>query len=445
MKFTIQYQILSKIEMKRNLLLVISIILLCSTTGIAQKTISESDYNHLVDYANCMYLKTFIEKKGFALEYMENTYKPKIKPVLENVTLENLNGILGYDKLKVLFSKNDVALALAKKINDKKSNFNNYLDDKTLIDSLGATKWKGVDLKQTARLIQNKILTKYQMNDDGNNEKVVTPNKEIKDTSIQFLRQVKELQIKLGRIEEQYNDSKVSFDKFRLLVVGTFGSLIIFFVFIFFYINQGRKTNKRNENKVRKYINDVFLNSRELKDELSKGKDYSNKKIEQLQSDFEDFKRLHDFEKIAGRLNDIDNLKEMIEQIQNRIYSLEHPKNPPRLPEQKSTIEEPDTTSNSDKIFLKEREGMILFKETTNENAYYEIFNINGNKAYYRFCGNEDRAIEYYDAVLKDVFDDEKTYSLKAKKIVVGKEGNVELLTDGKWEIKTLAKIKFIS
>lgn len=99
---------------------------------------------------------------------------------------------------------------------------------------------------------------------------------------------------------------------------------------------------------------------------------------------------------------------------------------------------------DSDRIFLKEREGMILFKESIKENAYYELFNLNGTKANYRFCGDIGRAMANFDAVLKDVFDDEKTYSSKAKQITNTKDGIVEQRPDGKWEIKTQAKIKFV-
>lgn len=116
-----------------------------------------------------------------------------------------------------------------------------------------------------------------------------------------------------------------------------------------------------------------------------------------------------------------------------------------------SLIKESDPIPASEKkIYLSEREGTswegngLLFKEKTEGNGYYVIFGINGTKAKYRFDGRFDRAWANYDAVLKDVFDDNKTVRKHITSLINVKDGEVELQPDGKkWKITKEASIIF--
>jgi len=97
-----------------------------------------------------------------------------------------------------------------------------------------------------------------------------------------------------------------------------------------------------------------------------------------------------------------------------------------------------------ERIYLKEREGDVLFKEPKNpEDGFYVLYNFNGNRASYRFSYNEDRAIGNYDAVLKNMFDQNKLSSgpENAKHIVNLKDGIVEKDANGKWKVIEKAEI----
>ncbi len=130
----------------------------------------------------------------------------------------------------------------------------------------------------------------------------------------------------------------------------------------------------------------------------------------------------------------------------NKINENDNPIDHGKMEEiEKSTIKENTTPIKGERIYLKEREGNVFFKEAKDEaNSFYVLFNFNGNRAYYRFSGNKNRAIENYDAVLKDMFDDLKTYSEKATNIVNIGDGVVERGVDGRWKIITPAKIAYV-
>ena len=105
----------------KKVVLIISVIFLCSTYSIAQKTISKEDFYRLVDYANCQYLMAFIENNDAGKPYMQQ-YEKTVKPELQKATLDDLNKVPDFEKIKRLFPKgsNDIALNLANKINERK-------------------------------------------------------------------------------------------------------------------------------------------------------------------------------------------------------------------------------------------------------------------------------------------------------------------------------------
>ena len=104
-----------------------------STFSIAKKTIKKEDFEHLVDYANCKYVQAFIEQNDTGKPYYTDIYKVKVKPELEKVSLANFTTILNFGKLEEILSDNTLVLELAKKINDRKSKFDKFKDDASLI------------------------------------------------------------------------------------------------------------------------------------------------------------------------------------------------------------------------------------------------------------------------------------------------------------------------
>ena len=209
------------------------------------------------------------------------------------------------------------------------------------------------------------------------------------------------------------------------IIVTSIGALLIIYLYIAIYklkISLKSSTKTFEEKIDRESVIEYVLSSTRITNKIKN----STNKVEM----FED--KLQSLDRKIGQLQiDINN--------KNKGVVLPESKN------EELAKEEIAIQAESDRIFLKEREGMILFKESIKENAFYELLNINGTKAIYRFCGDIGRAMANYDTVMKDVFDDEKSYSSKAKQIINTKDGIVEQRSDGKWEIRTPAKIKFIS
>ncbi|MDR0560670.1 MAG: prefoldin subunit, partial [Prevotellaceae bacterium] len=162
----------------RKITVIFSVLVLCSVSAFAQKTISKDDFEHLVDYANCQYLMAFIEKNA-SKSYIKDTYEKKVKPILQKATLDDLTKVPTIDTINNLFSidsidsidSNDKALSnllksakgLAETINKRKGNYDYSPDNNSLVDELNAKIWSNVDLKNTATKIKNDVRKKYQL------------------------------------------------------------------------------------------------------------------------------------------------------------------------------------------------------------------------------------------------------------------------------------------
>ena len=147
----------------RKLALIINFLIFIGFTCNAQNKITKTEFEHLIDYANCQYLMAFIENHDARKPYYEDTYKKSVKPVIQKSSLDDLNSIPNFEKIKGLFqgNSNNVALQLAEKINERKSKYANSLDIDALLKFLTIENWYNVNLTETTKKIKNDILKKY--------------------------------------------------------------------------------------------------------------------------------------------------------------------------------------------------------------------------------------------------------------------------------------------
>jgi hypothetical protein len=409
----------------RKLILFGSMMLWFNLQSIAQNAINRDDFDKLVDYVSCVYTAQYMKviRKN---DNDANTYKNDIKPKLDNCNIEKH---LSHEELYALLKNNSWGDTAEKLIKTRKQN-RDYLivSDKSndeIIDYITTIEGTFKELigDEFIKSVKDELKAKYQEQSKS------TLNEDKGITEIQLSKK----EADAPRKDKNKNEGSIK-DSIRLNdVLQWISILVLVFICIRLKRKNSLKIESENENIVldREFIIQQVLNSERIEDKF-KCNNWSKLNKE----------KLIELEKILDQLQA--NFNEIKLKIDNSFESSKNHQNVEASEsEKKFSTKEPDT-SIQNRIYLKEREGLILFKEAAKENAYYEIFNIQDNKALYRFCGDSERAKFNYDAILKDVFDDDKSFSINSNKIINTKEGIVELQADGKWEIKTVAKIKFV-
>lgn len=388
----------------KNIFLIISFVSLCISSGFGQNKIEMDTYDKLVDYVSCRYVNQYINNYQSKSNDETAGYE-KIKKRLDKCKIETS---LSFDSLKIMLKANHWGTTAGK--------FETWKNTQKVSDIS----------KMTNSQIINAIISiddelKSKINEDfiaGIKTELLENYPDHKDSVPTWTDSQKE---DINKIKRDIDVLKTSF-KWALVFVVI---IILSQIFLFFKLKLKTKSTDRLsegeliESKIKETIIKTVLESKQI----------TNQFKPQIQTKADNKYTLDEKEFNSKVL---------------RIIRLDEKEKQMELMKKSTELQNKEVTTVSEVKFLKEREGLLLFKETSQESAYYELFNINGNKASYRFCGNEDRAIENYDAVLKDVFDDDRTYSLKAKKIIIGEEGSVEFQPDGKWKIVTPAKIEFI-
>lgn len=356
----------------KQIILALSLIFLCSVQSTAQKTISKEDFENLVDYANCKYVMTFIEENDGGKPYFEDTYKKKVKPEMEKVTLDNFETILNYQKLVELLSNNIPALELAKKINNRKLKFDELQDNESLINSLGTTGWKNIDLSMTAANIQNEILTKYKLANGEKSIMNVSESEIVKAQTIQTSTQVEELYLKLDELQQQYdnlkNDTKIieyqkSFKNFKLIIYSLFGLLAVLVVAIYLLLISGN---------LREYIIKQVSGSQRIAKKFTSMDNYPPNNETKPYNLTE-----KDINTIADRVLECKQLNE--KEIQQQSITM---------------IKGSFDLSKSATKYLKGKSGKIFNRvENTPDNSFFKLLNESDENAQFEFCGDEAEAI----------------------------------------------------
>jgi len=418
MRFTLHYQIPNKILIMKKILLVISVVFLGCTSFAQSNIINETIFNKLVEYVSCQYANQSIQNYPNKNDKDNKAYTDSIKLKLDNCTL---NDHLTQKDLYVLLDNNSwngVARSLItnwsnkKRFKDVKGESNPYIIEYIVnIDG----KFKTIIGEDFIKRTKDELLKKYV---------TVNKNKIATDSVIYTIGSKEKEEI----IDDVVNVINTTHFNFSLWIVVLFEALFIMVLAVFLI-----KQNSNIKMRMESFKNEITKIEKNDKETIIQYVLHSKRIASK-------FKNNNGVEKFEDRFQQLD---KRLEQLQFEVNNLMPSNAQSNQSEQKFTKLETEVLV-SDLKYLKGKEGMILFKETTKENAFYEIFNIYENKACYRFCGDFGIAMANYDTMMKDVFNDEKTYSAKANQIINTKEGIVELRSDGKWEIKTPAKIKFI-
>lgn len=337
--------------LKKKILLMTSAVFLCILQGLAQKTISKADFESLVDYANCKYVMTFIEKNDADKSYFKDTYKKKVKPELEKSTLNDL-GSVSYQAIIQLLQDNVHAQELAKKINERKSKYDDSSDDTDLINSLGAEKWKGVDLSDVASNIQNEISANYSQNyNESHVQKSFTTAQE------------QDLQANTKQLQDQYESLKNKVSWLNRIALGVLALLVIVLVFIFKMI------------KGRESIIEIVLSSQRIKEQFSPKTVVPNTNFSKSYILTE-----KDINIIVDKVQECLRLNE--KEIKQSIEPMGRSSN--------TFVSMPQTTFK----YLKGKTGKTFSRvENTPENSFFRLSKEYGDTADFEFSGNEEEAI----------------------------------------------------
>ncbi len=398
--------------------IVFSLFLLFGTVCIAQNKIDKAEFEHLIDFANCQYLIAFIEKYDVGKPYIKDTYEKSVKPVLQKASLDDLNDVPGFEKIKGLFqnNSNNVALQLAEKINVRKTKYDNSLDNDALIKSLTAESWKNIDLTGTATKVQNAIRKKYSLG-------TVSQQEIVNDKTIENSGNVEELQEKNQTLqqrvealeqqikEKEFENKKPEFSNALIWIALCLTWLVLIVLFFIFRKNNSQPTELNKE----KIINTV-LESQRIASKFSSSELY----------------KLPQSIKLTEK--EISSLVVQVRDLLNKENSnVEKEK-------KEENLNSAQTNSNDVKYF-KSKNGKILTEELQNStDASFMVFNIKANDAKFEYCGG---------VVNQDFFTDVCSFANNPSdvpnktKITTTSPGVVKKDSNNKWEVTEKAKIKF--
>lgn len=403
----------------KNIILIVSLVFCIVNLSLAQNKIDEATFNNLVDYISCRYANQYIQNFDRKNEADLKAYNEVIKPRLDQCKIDSH---LSHRNLVELLKDNKWGRTadnlVGKRKEDKifskvENRSNSEIIDFVVNVEEAFKKTIGDDF---VAKIKQELLNKYP--DSG---EVVASFDQASNL------ETRNSKTEIDRLEQKINELANSKHNSFLEIIQW--GILLLLIGIFIAPKLFRKSkNKANvevplSDENREYVIKTVLESTRIANHFKPSKGTQTT--------------------IKNNTLDETQINEIVERVMEIIRLDEAEK---RKEDLKNTTDLPkqDSASKSEVKYLKEKEGLLIFKETAQENAYYELFNIIGTKAAYRFCGNEERAIANYDAILKDVFDDGKTYSSKARRIVNVENGAVELLSDGKWKIINPAKIKLI-
>ena len=393
--------------MKKSILLNTALFLTSFCFG--QVTITKQDFDKLVDYANCKYVQSFIEKNDASKPYFNDFYLKKVKPSFDTVSIDNP---LNYEQIKKLLMNNMPALALAEKINKRKDKYTEFQDNISLLKSLMTSKWNNVDLSKTATDIQNEIFAKFDL--DKEKKILKFPENEIvSNQPVQSTSQVEELQPQLKQLQDQYespaNDIKTEYQKsLRSLKISLYIDLgILLLLILAVFVLLIKLTSK---NRIINYI----LNSQRVT---------------------EKFNLRGNIQTVPYKLTDAD-----INLIVDRVIKCM------RLDEsevinKKETIREGDESLKKSYKYLKGQTGKIFSRaENSSENSFFRLFDENDDYAFFEFNGDEAEAIanRIFSADVCNIISG--SYQ-DAHEVTTSKPGKVKRIGD-QWEVVEPVQIK---
>jgi hypothetical protein len=399
----------------KKLAVIINLIILFSFTCIAQNKIVKTEFEHLIDYANCQYLMAFIENYDAGKPYIKDTYEKSVKPVLQKSSLDDLNSIPTFEIIKGLFpgNSNNAALQLAEKINERKLKYDNSPDYDALLKLLTAESWREINLTRTATKIQNDIRKKYNLG-------IVSQQEIVNDKTIENSGKVEELQEKNQALQQrveilgkQINELKTKEleplkIKFWIALIATW-----FVMIVLFFISRRKNHQQRELN--RDQIITTVLESQKIANRF-----YSN-----------------NHNKVSLNIKPIE---DKISLIEKQIIQIQNKEDSNGEKEVKEFSDIKNSPIRDDKFF-KSKNGKILIEELQNStDASFRVFNLSGNDAKFEYCGG---------VINQDFFTDVCSFANNPSdipnktRITTTIPGTVKKDSNNKWEVVEKAKIKF--
>jgi hypothetical protein len=413
--------------MKRITVIFGMLILFCVTV-FAQNKMDTATFEHLVDYANCKYLMAFIERNDKSKPYFKDIYEKKVKPVLQTATLDNLNNVPDYNKIKALFpdGTNKEALQLAEKINERKGKYNKYSDDKSLIESLTSKSWGNIDLTGTAKEIKEDIYSKFNSASTNNNTNASNENsvdsQQIKTSSFTNELATNE------KLQQQIETLQDKLSTFQMVAIFCLVAIVLFIVSWLFWYKSQLNTANRNSS-LRKFVKNVFFSSEEINDkfEFIKTETYAN--------------GVNTNESILEKK--LDNLKRQFDELQPALKSIIATDSQKSIKEETNpvipVIKSPEPKQNE--FYFASKSNKQLTEQLPNSaNASFKVYEITGNEAKFEYIGSV-RNENWFEGVCS--IENSANDNLSDKKhISTTKPGRVRKF-DNFWIVSTPASIKF--
>jgi hypothetical protein len=384
-------------------LTLLNIALFLTSFCFGQVTITKPDFEKLVDYANCKYVQSFIEKNDASKPYFNDFYLKKVKPSFDTVSIDNP---LNYEQIKKLLMNNMPALALAERINKRKDKYFECQNNISLLESLITSDWNNVDLSKTATDIQNEISAKFDL--DKENENEIDSNQPVQSTS-----QVEELQPQLKQLQDQYespaNDIKTEYQKsLRSLKISLYIGLGILLLLILAVFVLLIKFTSRNR------IINYILNSQRVTEKFNLRGNIQTEPYKPTDADINLI---------------VDRVLECMRLDESEVIN------------KKETIREGDESLKKSYKYLKGQTGKIFSRaENSSENSFFRLFDENDDYAFFEFNGDEAEAIanRIFSADVCNIISG--SYQ-DAHEVTTSKPGKVKRIGD-QWEVVEPVQIK---
>jgi hypothetical protein len=361
----------------------IGLAILCCAISTAQN-INQETFNKLVDYVNCKYVQTYLEQEAAKrpTEPDVKLYKEKIKEKLDKCTPDES---LSFDQLSKLLKDNhwgETEERLAQVINRKKGTLGN-IDDRILE--------KLVSVEDLSGVLQKNLMNRK---DELYNE--------LKN------RDSKTVEAKVPNVDPKRRN-RDNYTNFWLWGIIILEGLSLAVLSVLFW---RRSSDERIENR----ISESRYLRKKWRDNLTNINDCQNN-INTLGN------KLYNLERNLNILrSELNNNKEKINIGQNPIQSEQKPQ-PQRYLKRRS-----------DKVFNQVSDDP--------DGSFFRLFDQQGNRAKFDFCGNEAEAIANRDAVFDMICETFGVYH-SAQHIVTEVPGEVEL-QNNKWVVIRNAGIKFV-
>jgi exonuclease VII small subunit len=370
--------------------------ILCSTFCAAQNTVPKELYEKWVDYVNCRYLVTYIDKKIALKDGISNGYKQDyIEKHRSKLDINSLDEAPNYNGIKNIIGKFEQGKQLYEYINGKKGKLDTNWNKDKLIESLLDLRGLRGDfqgLSETTTLyaeLQKQI-------PDGFFTKTEIPTAETRADE---------------KIENTRPKRNFPWDWLILFVAGAVGGV---------FVRDKWVKNNNSGNAIEQSLRNVISNLENEKGQLEN-------KIKQFESTIKNierrYKELHEENIQLGQQMDAYMPKSSVE-----INAEQNRENQPVYSQASNSTA---STLYADSIF----DGFFnKTKETPNEETVFELHLQNAQNATFRIYHSAKPRIIANPAFLEGC---DKQVLANAQNVKIVNEGSAQRQADGKWKIVT--------